>query len=103
MPSYSCPARINLALSVGRPRPGDGYHPLCSWMARVSLGDDLLLERSSQGSLFTIEWAADAPSPLDWPIDKDLMVRAHRLLEGECKRELAVRVMLRKRIPLRAN
>lgn len=105
MPSYTCPAKINLALSVGCPRPGDGYHPLCSWMARVSLGDDLLLEPASGASSFTIEWAADAPSPspIDWPIDKDLMVRAHRLLEGECKRELPVRALLRKRTPVGAG
>jgi len=106
MPTYSCPAKINVALSVGRPRPGDGYHPLCSWMARVSLGDDLLLERAAGGaSSFTIEWAADAPSPsaIDWPLDKDLMVRAHPLLEGECKRELPVRALLRKRTPVGAG
>jgi len=105
MKTHSCPAKINLALSVGRPRPGDGYHPLCSWMARVSLGDELLLEPASGSSSFSIEWAADAPSPspIDWPIDKDLMVRAHRLLEKEVGRELAVRATLRKRTPVGAG
>lgn len=105
MTSHNCHAKINLALSVGCPRPGDGYHPLCSWMTRVSLGDDLLLERSTAESSFTIEWAPDAPSPspIDWPLDKDLMVRAHRLLERECKRELPVRALLRKRIPVGAG
>lgn len=105
MPTHACPAKINLALSVGRPRPGDGYHPLCSWMVRVSLGDDLLLERTTGKASFAIEWAADAPrpTPIDWPIEKDLMVRAHGLLEAESRRELSCRALLRKRTPVGAG
>ncbi|MBI5504730.1 MAG: hypothetical protein HY899_07995 [Deltaproteobacteria bacterium] len=71
----------------------------------MSLRDDLLLERATDSCCFTMEWAEDAPSPspIDWPIDKDLMVRAHRLLQRHAGRELAVRASLRKRIPVGAG
>lgn len=102
MPNYSCHAKINIALSVGRPRSAGGYHPLCSWMVRVSLADDLLLERAAGSSSFNVEWAADAPcpSPIDWPLNEDLSVRAHHILESRSGRSLGVRATLRKRIPV---
>jgi 4-diphosphocytidyl-2-C-methyl-D-erythritol kinase len=106
-----CPAKINLALSVGGPRPGDGYHPICSWMVRVSLGDDLTIERSAPSgqpltaSGYSIDWADDAPvkSPIDWPVEKDLIVKAHRLVEQRVGRALPVRAVLRKRSPVGAG
>jgi 4-diphosphocytidyl-2-C-methyl-D-erythritol kinase len=102
-----CHAKVNLALAVGGPRPGDGYHPICSWMARVSLHDDLTVVKLPEGSAseHRVAWAADAPqpSPIDWPIDKDLMTRAHRLLERRIGRALPLRAELCKRIPVGAG
>ena len=62
---YPCPAKVNLALSVGAPR-ADGMHPICSWMARVSFQDDLTLrplDDPHAPSTFAIDWADDAPQP----------------------------------------
>jgi len=97
-------AKINLVLSVGHAQPPKGYHPIVSWMAPVTLADELIVERlaDGSGSRHTIEWAEDAPRPseIDWPLEKDLAVRAHRLLEGHVGRALPAAVTLRKRIPV---
>ncbi len=101
-------AKVNLALAVGPaiapPSAFAGYHPIASWMASVDLFDDIEVARLDDGAASThaIQWASDAPrpSPIDWPIEKDLAVRAHRLLEGEVGRELLLSMTVRKRIPV---
>ena len=97
-------AKVNLALSVGGPREGDGMHPIASWMARVDLADELQVTRLEDGYLsrYAILWHPDAPrtSPIDWSITKDLAVRAHLLLEEEAGRSLPVQLKLEKRIPV---
>lgn len=101
-----CPAKINLALSVGAPAD-NGYHPIASWMVTVDLFDDLLLERldDDDQSRYTIGWADDAPQPttIDWPTGSDLIVRAHRLLEAHVGGRLPIRATLTKRIPVGAG
>jgi len=99
-----CPAKVNLALSVGRP-DADGMHPIASWMIAVSLIDELTVERMDGESSYRIEWAEDAPqpSPIDWPLEKDLAVRAHRRLERAVGRSLPLRMTLAKRIPTGAG
>jgi 4-diphosphocytidyl-2-C-methyl-D-erythritol kinase len=98
-------AKVNLALSVGPPEPAGAdkprWHPICSWMHAIDLADDLSIERAASSS-YAIEWAADAPkaSPIDWPIEADLAVRAHRLLESHIGRALPIRLELHKRIPV---
>jgi len=103
----SAPAKINLALAVAPPRPADGYHPICSWFAPLSLADDVIVERLADGvdSRHEIAWAPDVPRPttIDWPIEKDLAVRAHRLLEREAGRTLPVRLRVEKRTPVGAG
>ena len=100
--TYRCPAKVNLALSVGARQP-NGYHPICSWMAAVSLHDDLTVRRldESEPSEFEIGWADDAPRPhvIEWPIEDDLACRACQLLEHHVGRPLPVGVELNKRIP----
>ena len=99
-------AKINLALAVGPPQPPRGYHPIASWFACVGLHDELALSRLAAGSSqWSLEWAADAPrpSPIDWPIEKDLAVRAHRLVELTVGRELPLRAELTKRTPVGAG
>ncbi len=97
-------AKINLALSVGPPTPPRGYHPIASWFVPIDLHDDLTIERRREGepSSYEICWADDAPrpTPIDWPIEKDLAVRAHRALESRAGRLLPVRVLLDKRTPV---
>lgn len=97
------PAKLNLALAVGPPRPSDGFHPICSWFVPISLADELeITPLAAEPSSYAIEWAADAPrpSPIDWPIEKDLAVRAHRALVLQGQRPIPVRMTLKKRIPV---
>lgn len=97
------PAKLNLALSVGPPG-ADRMHPIASWMVTVDFADDLHLTRLDAGrdSLYAIVWAPDAPRPsdIDWPVQKDLAVRAHLALERHVGRPLPVRMKLEKRIPV---
>jgi 4-diphosphocytidyl-2-C-methyl-D-erythritol kinase len=97
------PAKLNLALSVGRPQ-ASGMHPISSWMVTVDLHDELLLEALEPDSLslYAIVWHADAKrrSDIDWSISKDLAVRAHGLLEAHVGRKLPVKMRLEKRIPV---
>lgn len=99
-------AKINLALAVGPPQPPRGYHPIASWFTCIGLHDELALARSATGeSSWAIAWASDAPrqSAIDWPIEKDLAVRAHRLLELAADRTLPLRATLTKRTPVGAG
>lgn len=103
----SARAKINLALAVAPPRPDDGYHPICSWFAPIGLADDLAFTRLCGGepARFEVRWAADAPrpSPIDWPAEKDLAMRALRAIEREAGRALPVAITIEKRIPVGAG
>ena len=101
----SCPAKVNLALRVGR-AASNGLHPIASWMIAVQFGDELVMRPADDGpSRFDIAFHRDAPvrQPVDWPLEKDLAFRAHALLEQHVGRPLPVELTLRKRIPARAG
>jgi len=109
--TLNCPAKVNLALSVGAPNP-DGLHPLASWMVAVDFADSLTLEKNdNEPSRFDIApvnktddtHAATHPVCVDWPLQKDLAFRAHALLENEIGRPLPIKLTLRKRIPTGAG
>lgn len=97
-------AKLNLALAVGPPQPPRGYHPIASLMVAIDLADALELRRLPPGAPSThhLAWdpAAPRPSPIDWPIEKDLAVRAHRLLEDRLGRPLPTSLVLRKSVPV---
>jgi 4-diphosphocytidyl-2-C-methyl-D-erythritol kinase len=104
-------AKLNLALSVGGPVPPRGYHPIASWFVGIELHDTLELRRlgpgEDGGSRHAVRWAgpgdgmlAPCPTPIDWALDKDLAVRAHRLLEMRVGRELPVEMTIIKRTPV---
>lgn len=99
-------AKLNLILSVGPPLPPGashaGYHPIASWFACVSLWDDVEVTVRDGGGGCEIAWAKDAPrpTPIDWPLEKDLAVRAHRALEAHVGRALPADIVVRKRIPV---
>lgn len=107
MLTWRAHAKINLALAVGPPAPPRNYHPIASWFACVTLHDEVTIERARDGapSSWRVEWAADAPrpTPIDWPVEKDLAARAHRALEAAAGRELPVRAVVRKRVPVGAG
>ncbi len=120
------PAKINLCLSVGAPLPAgstdrfdergerdtSGYHPIASWFAPIALFDQVKVERLSEGHSaetdgdgtersFEVVWAKEGGEshPVEWPLDRDLAVRAHGLMERVTGRHLPVKVRVRKRIP----
>jgi len=101
-----CPAKINLALSVGSPRD-DGLHPVVSWMVPIAFGDTLLMRRAEgdTGGAVRIRFAEDAPRPgaVDWPIERDLAVRAWRAVEAEVGRALPIEAEVIKRVPAGAG
>ena len=114
--SRACHAKLNLMLSVGPPAPTgtlhnnkdvSGYHPIASWMVPITLYDDLDITRLPKGSKSTydIAFADDASraETVNWPIDKDLAVRAHRALEAAAGAKLPIALKLRKRIPTGAG
>ncbi len=99
-----CPAKLNLTLDVGPPdathptRPG--YHPVVSFMTALPLCDTLTAELADANA-YDLRFADDAPlhQPVDWPIERDLCVKAHRAVEQRVGRTLPTRITLRKRIP----
>lgn len=58
--------------------------------------------RDGRPSRYHVRWDARAPreSPIDWDLEKDLAVRAYRLLESHVGRELPVELEVVKRIPV---
>lgn len=89
------PAKINLALTVGRLRP-DGYHDLTTVYSAVSLTDELVATPADALSVHTTGEGADAvaddASNLAW--------RAAELLARRTGRPPAVRLQIRKAIPV---
>jgi len=107
--TFNCPAKVNLALSVGAPNP-DGLHPLASWMVAVGFTDSLTLEKidrePSQFDIAPVKRTADTHTSsvrVDWPLEKDLAFRAHALMEKQIGRPLPVKLTLGKRIPTGAG
>jgi 4-diphosphocytidyl-2-C-methyl-D-erythritol kinase len=100
------PAKINLQLTVGPPRP-DGYHDLVTVFHAVSLFDEVTVIPAERDSVLVAgEGAADVPADSD-----NLALRAVRALRGAvAARGTAVpdaggpvRVEIRKRIPVAAG
>jgi len=93
----AAPAKINLDLLVG-PRRSDGYHPLDSLVAKVSLYDEITLTPRDDGQLTLSCGDADCG-----PGEMNLAYRAAKLLADEMgkNRDLAdgVDIALVKHIP----
>lgn len=106
--SISCPAKVNLALSVGAPDP-NGYHAIASWMTVVTFSDEMKLQKikdaKRDASSFDLAFDKQAPKPgdIDWPIETDLTFRAHALLQQHVGEALPMHCALRKRIPAGAG
>ena len=96
-------AKINLSLAVGLKQP-NGLHEIASRMVSISLKDSLTLTALDSHALsrYAILWSEDAPkqAEIDWPIQSDLAVRAHQLVQEQIGRNLPVQLKLQKRIPV---
>jgi 4-diphosphocytidyl-2-C-methyl-D-erythritol kinase len=95
------PAKINLHLRVGPPR-ADGFHPLLTWMTTIGLHDSIDLEplhrdtglRPAPAATEIKMTCTDPTLPTD---DRNLVVKAAKLLRGESNHSAAIH--LEKKIP----
>ena len=92
------PAKINLSLAVSGCRP-DGYHDLDSVVALLSLGDEVTLTQAEATNLHVVGEGVDL-SAMPEDCERNLAVRAVRLLEGATGRSLPTAITITKRIPL---
>ncbi len=91
------PAKVNLGLAVGGPRP-DGYHDLATVFHAVSLYDDLTATlRDDDGVTVRVEGVQATLVPED---ESNLAVRAVRLLAERMGIEAGVDLHIRKGIPV---
>ena len=92
------PAKINLGLSVGPPRP-DGFHPLATVYQAVALYDDVTAVLRDDDNALSVEVVGDFAN--DVPADEtNLAVRAARLLQAEYDVDDGVELTIRKTIPV---
>jgi 4-diphosphocytidyl-2-C-methyl-D-erythritol kinase len=89
----AAPAKLNLDLLVG-PRQADGYHPLDSIVAKVTLYDEVVLRPRSDGELRLHVEGADCGPPAD-----NLALRAARGLAQAAGAGCGADILLAKLIP----
>lgn len=88
------PAKINLCLHVRPPRQ-DGFHPLDSIVARISLCDEVELACRGDGRL-----VLDCPRLVDCPPEQNLAFRAAEFIRRETgSNSVGLDIRLTKRIP----
>jgi 4-diphosphocytidyl-2C-methyl-D-erythritol kinase len=103
-----CPAKVNLALSVGAPL-ANGMHPIASLMCTLNFGDQLTLSPATGESRFDIQFDKLHPDDdttmgqVDWPLEKDLAYRAWQLTQEQVGRALPIHAVFNKRIPAGAG
>ncbi|WP_019587162.1 4-(cytidine 5'-diphospho)-2-C-methyl-D-erythritol kinase [Deinococcus apachensis] len=90
--TYLAPAKVNLGLSVRRPR-ADGYHEVHSLMVPLAVGDEL--DIAPAGALTVSVEGADLPTD-----ERNLVYRAARTYLDAAGVETGAAITLRKRLPL---
>lgn len=91
--SYSAPAKLNLFLHVTG-RRADGYHLLQTLFRFIDLSDTLHFTLREDGEVRRVNALEGVPA------ERDLCVRAARLLQQECACTLGVDITLEKHIPM---
>ena len=91
--AWPAPAKLNLLLRVVGRRP-DGYHLLQTVFQFLDHGDSLDFEVRLDGRIHR------AQGPTEVPEDRDLVVRAARLLQERSGVRLGASIHLRKTLPL---
>ena len=93
------PAKVNLFLHVGAPRP-DGYHPICSWMTFADVGDTVAVQPADQP-----EFVLDGPFAASLLIEPDNLVQraARALLARVPGPTPPFKLILDKRLPIAAG
>lgn len=91
--SWPAPAKLNLFLHITGRRP-DGYHLLQTAFQFLSINDELEFELRDDGCITR----ANALAAI--PVDRDLAIRAARLLQKESCGRQGVNIRLTKRLPI---
>ncbi|MGO9445146.1 MAG: 4-(cytidine 5'-diphospho)-2-C-methyl-D-erythritol kinase [Thiobacillaceae bacterium] len=92
MQGYPAPAKLNLFLHVVGRRP-DGYHLLQTVFRFIDYGDVVHLGVRNDGQIVRLHELAGVPE------DRDLTVRAARLLQAESGTARGADILLEKRLP----
>ncbi len=96
--SVRAPAKINLHLGVGAPRP-DGFHPLMTVYHAIDLYDEVTVSLAVEWSV-TVEPVGPV-DVTDVPTDdSNLVIRAGRALADHHGLDRAARIQVRKAIPV---
>ena len=90
---WPAPAKLNLFLHITGRRP-DGYHSLQTGFQFLDIADQIHLVPTDDGQIRLL-----TPLP-EVPADRDLTVRAARLLQGETGATQGVDIQVQKRLPL---
>ncbi len=92
-----CPAKVNLFLRV-LAREDDGYHGIETLFCRISLADELVMERrEGRGVTIEVEGADTGPD------EQNLALRAAQMVADATGNRAALHLRLIKRIPVRAG
>ena len=97
--TIEAPAKINLTLEVLGKRP-DGYHELRSIVMPVSLTDSLTLTTTYAQVAMTITVGPGVDLSKIGSVDRNLAVRAARLMQERYKINAGARIHIHKRIPI---
>ncbi|WP_366180496.1 4-(cytidine 5'-diphospho)-2-C-methyl-D-erythritol kinase [Actinomyces timonensis] len=93
------PGKVNLFLSVGAPRP-DGYHPLTTVFQAVRLIETVTARRQALDARGRITLTLVDPDDAVPTDERNLVVRAARLLAEATGVTEGVDLLLRKRVPV---
>jgi 4-diphosphocytidyl-2-C-methyl-D-erythritol kinase len=91
------PAKVNLFLDVLNKR-ADGYHDLGTVFQTLDMGDFLSAEKNSSGEI-TLSYNVSQ----DYPVEKDLVFRAAKLLQETTNTSCGAKLYLEKLMPLGAG
>ena len=91
------PAKVNLFLDVLNKR-ADGYHDLGTVFQTLDMGDFLSAEKNSSGDI-TLSYNVSQ----DYPVEKDLVFRAAKLLQETTNTSCGAKLYLEKLMPLGAG
>ena len=90
---WPAPAKLNLFLHITG-RRSDGYHELQTLFQLIDLHDELEITPTEDRQVIRLSGHAEIPQ------EEDLVVRAAKLLQSECRVSGGVRIRVNKNIPL---
>ena len=98
--TVAAPAKLNLHLGVGDPRP-DGFHDIESLFLALDFGDTVLVEtRPGTGTELRMDWRLPGGAEPALPPDKNIVSRAVSMFRDRTGYDRGLAITVTKRIPL---